>query len=414
MTYPQAISYSRAIDIVTQKTQEYFQASIEKVNVVDAGSRVLAEKITANINVPAFRNSAMDGFAIRYADLPEKQGWLKLQAAQFAGDTSSESLKEGYAVPVTTGAMVPEAADTIVIKEHSETKEGSVYLRDIGDKGAYIRDVGSDIRQNSTILDRHHRLKAQDLGLLSSVGVEFVNVYPKVKVVLFTGGDEVIKPGTKLLPGQVYDSTQPTLLDLLQSLGCEVVHCSQLKDDEALIEKALQNHENENTLILTTGAVSAGEKDHILHLMQKKGEMFFHKTNIKPGFPLLFGKFQRSLFIGLPGNPVSSFVTFCQFVVPMLKILEGEKLIPTPLLRAQMTRSYSKTHYRREFVRARLSYDVTAGFEVCVSGHQSSGRLSSVTDSNCFIVFDETPEEFKVGDKVSVQRFVDLLYPHLV
>jgi len=162
------------------------------------------------------------------------------------------------------------------------------------------------------------------------------------------------------------------------------------------------------------GGVSAGDKDYVLKVMQNHGQIYFHKVNIKPGFPLLFGQYKKALFFGLPGNPVSSFTSFCQFLIPALRILEGEKIIHTGFIRAKMTKSYSKQHYRREFVRARLSYDPTIGFEVSITGNQSSGRLTSVTQANCFIVLNETPAELRSGDEVNVQRFVDLLYPHLI
>jgi molybdopterin molybdotransferase len=323
-------------------------------------------------------------------------------------------LPEDSAIPIMTGASIPKGADTIVINENSQLKDSRVHLRNIGVKGSYIRKIGADITSDKKILDKNIRLKAQDIGLISSVGCQKIAVYPKTKVVLFTGGDEIIQVGEDLTYGKVYDSVRPTLRGLLQSQNCEVVHVGSFKDNPQQIKEALDKYAQPHTIIVSNGGVSAGDKDHVLSVMQEQGQIDFHKVNIKPGFPLLFGQYNKALFFGLPGNPVSSFTSFCQFVIPALRILEGEKITPTGFVRAKMTKNYSKQHYRREFVRARLSYDPTIGFEVCITGNQSSGRLTSVSSANCFIVLNETPEDYKIGDEVNVQRFVDLLYPHLI
>ncbi|MCF6208005.1 MAG: molybdopterin-binding protein [Ghiorsea sp.] len=180
------------------------------------------------------------------------------------------------------------------------------------------------------------------------------------------------------------------------------------------IKQAFDKYAQANTVIICNGGVSAGDKDYILQVMQEYGKIAFHKVNIKPGFPLLFGQYNKALFFGLPGNPVSSFNNFCQFVIPTLRRIEGADIKQTGFIRAKLTRNFDKTHYRREFVRAILSYDPTIGFEVTPTGNQSSGRLTSVTQANCFIAFNETHENYKTGDKVNIQRFVDLLYPHLI
>jgi molybdopterin molybdotransferase len=413
--YHTSISYTRALDLIHKKASEKFQNNPEVVSIENCLSRVLASDVKSKIDVPAFNNSAMDGYAIRHSDLAQqKQGWLDLQSPQFAGDSNQQVLEQNSAIPIMTGALLPEMADTIVIKENSEVKNDQVYLRDIGSKGAYVRFKGNDIKTNCTILKKGVRLKPQDIGLLASVGCKSIVAYPTVKVVIFTGGDEIIQPGETLEVGKIYDSVRPTLVGLLKSLNCEIIHVGSLKDDPAQIKAAFDPFANENTIIITNGGVSAGDKDYILQVMQEHGDITFHKTNIKPGFPILFGEYKKALFFGLPGNPVSSFVTISQYLIPALRILEGESIKATGFVRAKLTRGYSKQHYRREFVRARLSYDATFGFEVTVAGNQSSGRLSSVTDANCFIVFDETPNEFQSGEMVNVQRFIDLLYPHLL
>ena len=413
--YLTAISYSKALKLITAKASELFKATPLVVAIDECVNRVLATDVNAKINVPAFNNSAMDGYAILHSDLAiEKQGWLTLQKPQYAGSIELQTLEENSAIPIMTGALIPESADTIVIKEHSQIKGDKVHLRDIGDKGTYIRKIGADIKAGSTILKKNRRLKSQDIGLIASVGCSKVAVYPKTKVVLFTGGDEVIQVGEPLTQGKVYDSVRQTLKGLLNTQSCEIIHIGSLKDDPTQIKETLDTYAQENTVIICNGGVSAGDKDYVLKVMQDYGDIAFHKTNIKPGYPLLFGQYNKALFFGLPGNPVSSFTNFCQFVIPTLRILEGEEIKQAGFIRAKITQSYIKQHYRREFVRGRLSYDPTIGFEACISGNQSSGRLTSVTQANCFIVLDETPVNFQDGDVVNVQRFVDLLYPHLI
>jgi molybdopterin molybdotransferase len=415
VNYLSKISYSQAQKLILEKARDQFKPIPQVVYTTQCLNRVLATDVNAKINVPAFNNSAMDGYAIRLSDLGnEKQGWLDLQKPQYAGDGELQHLNENSAIPIMTGAMIPQGADTIVIKENSQIKEARVHLRDIGEKGAYIRKIGADIKTDNKILGKNTRLKAQDIGLIASVGCQKVAVYPKTKVVLFTGGDEIIQLGEELSQGKVYDSVRQTLKGLLETQNCKIIHVGSLKDDPVQIKQTLDTYANENTVIICNGGVSAGDKDYVLKVMQDYGQIAFHKTNIKPGFPLLFGQYNKALFFGLPGNPVSSFTNFCQFVIPTLRVLEGESIKQAGFIRAKMTHSYSKQHYRREFVRGRLSYDPTIGFEVCISGNQSSGRLTSVTQANCFIVLDETPNDFQTGSTVNVQRFVDLLYPHLI
>ena len=412
--YLTSISYSQALKIILAEAQQQFIPQVENVELLNCVNRVLAECVTAQVNVPAFHNSAMDGYAIRYSDLPEKQGWLDLQEPQYAGVAGNVVLGENCAIPIMTGAAIPEGADTVVVKENSQVKDAQVHLREIGEKGGCIRNTGADIKSGSVIAEQALRLKSQDLGLISSVGCGELKVYSKVKVVLFTGGDEVIQPGNELQYGQIYDSVRPTLLGLLKTQNCEVIDICSLEDNPQQIKAKLDQYADENVVIICNGGVSAGDKDYTLQVMEEFGEISFHKVNVKPGFPFLFGKYGKAIFFGLPGNPVSSFSSFCQFVIPALRVLEGEAIHTTGFIRAKMAKSYSKHHYRREFVRARLSYDPTIGYEVIVTGNQSSGRLTSVAQANCFIVLNETPVDLQIGDEVNVQRMVDLLYPHLL
>lgn len=282
MTYLTKISYSQAQKRISAKAEELFNPIPEVVDINNCLNRVLASEVMARINVPAFNNSAMDGYAIRHSDLAiEKQGWLTLQKPQYAGSGESQILAENSAIPIMTGALIPEGADTIVVIENSQIKDDKVHLRDIGKKGSYIRKIGADIKAGSKILEKHIRLKAQDIGLISSVGCQKIAVYPKTKVILFTGGDEIIQVGEEMTQGKVYDSVRPTLKGLLQTQDCEIVHVGSFTDNPEQIKQALDQYAQPNTVIISNGGVSAGDKDYILSVMQEHGQIDFHKVNIK-------------------------------------------------------------------------------------------------------------------------------------
>jgi len=421
-SYPTGLSFKQARKTIIETARSHFVNAPQVVNLSDALGRVLAANVVSRIDVPGFDNSAMDGYAIRFTDVSEHgEGWFELLPPRFAGDGAGQESdglmeKPGQAMPIMTGAPLPLGADTVVPKEKAELKGERVYLREVERKGQFVRKRAEDLRQGQKILSRGHRLRPQDLGLMASVGCAKVAVQAPVRVSLFTGGDEIIQPGElgpgEALPaGKIFDSVRYTLDGLLRQHGCQVKLAEPLPDNPEEIATALLKAARPGEVIITNGGISAGDKDCIRDVLQQHGQVIFHKVRMKPGFPLMLAKLNGALVFALPGNPVSSFATFSQLVLPALRELEGESATTTLQFEARIDQKLSKSHYRREFVRGALRYEAGAGFAVSVCGSQSSGRLSSVTQANCFIVLDETPTEWHAGDKVTVQRFCDIFNP---
>ncbi len=416
-SWPTGLSFKQAREKVVAAAKRHFTARPQVVSLSEALGRVLAANVVARIDVPAFDNSAMDGYAIRFADVSEHgEGWFELLPGSYAGDTAGLMDKPGQAVPVMTGAPLPVGADTVVPREAAEVKDGRVYLRAVEEKGRFVRRRGEDLRRGQKILASGHRLRAQDLGLIASVGCAQVAVQAPVKVSLLTGGDEIIQPGDvppgEALPeGKIFDSVRQTIGALLKQQGCHLLATASMPDDPKAIANTLLAAAQPGQVVITAGGVSAGDKDHVRDILQQHGQVLFHKVRMKPGFPFMLAELNGALVFALPGNPVSSFTTFSQLVLPALRVLEGQPdMSPLPC-EARMDQKYVKSHYRREFVRGQLRFEAGTGFAVSVCGNQSSGRLSSVSQANCFIVLNETPCELQPGDKVTVQRFCDLFWP---
>ncbi len=416
MKNTQPISHDQALKIIRQSA-EGFDPGQSVVSVNDACGRVLATDICASVDVPSCDASAMDGFAIAYADISNFESQtFTLQDSVFAGDVRERVLQPGgHAIAITTGACIPTGADTVVIKENTHREGELIRVSDVGQKGANIRRRGEDIKTGQLLFHRGHRLRAQDLGACASVGCEQLAVRKKIKVVLLSGGDEVVQPGQALQPGQVYDSVSAMCAAMLENAGCEVIERVFLQDDASRIDALFIELKNKKQpfLLVSVGGVSAGEKDHIHGALQRCGEILFHKVRIKPGFPMLHGRLGQGLCFGLPGNPVSAFATLCHYVLPAIRWIHGEPKSTVETVSAKLTHDWNKQHYRREFLRGQLS--VAAGhFEVTVNRNQSSGRLSSVTEANCFVILDESHHTLRAGDAVPVLRFVDLFNTHLL
>ncbi len=415
--FPTGLSFKQARRWIADTAQAHFRSKPQVLPLGRALGRVLAAKVVSRVDVPGFDNAAMDGYAIRYADAgAQGEGWFDLLSPNFAGDEAGIMDKSRQAVPIMTGAPLPLGADTVVPRENAEVKDNRVYLRDISSKRQFVRARAEDVRRGQMVLPAGHRLRPQDLGLIASVGCAKVAVHSPPAVTVFTGGDEIIQPdqlppGQPLPVGKIFDSVRYTLGGLLQQCGCRLTIGHPLPDDASAVAQALTTAAAGSQVIITTGGVSAGDRDYIRDVLREHGQVLFHKVRMKPGFPFMLAELNGALVFALPGNPVSSFTTFGQLVLPALRLLEGETSRETPVWRAEIDQKFSKSHYRREFVRGRLRHDAGTGLVVSVCGNQSSGRLSSVAEANCFIVLDETPCDLQPGDQVNVQRFCDIFYP---
>lgn len=340
--------------------------------------RVLAQALVSPLDVPPADNTAMDGYALRAADVATVGTVLPVSQRIPAG-VVGQPLAAGTAARIFTGAQVPPGADAVVMQEQCEALPGAVRVNTVPQAGQWVRRRGEDVTTGAVALAAGTRLTPQALGLAATIGAARVTVVRRPRVALFSTGDELVMPGEPLKPGGIYNSNRYTLLGLLHALGCEVSDLGIVPDNLAATRAALKSAADEHDLILTSGGVSVGEEDHLRPAAQAEGRIEFWQLSCKPGKPLAVGAITRSgaageaLLMGLPGNPVSSFVTFLLTVAPVLRVLQGASgalPVAVPLVAAF---DLPRTDKRREFLRARL----TPEGRLSLFPNQSSGVLTS-------------------------------------
>ena len=361
---------------------------VESVSTFDALGRVLAEDVSSALDVPPADNTSMDGYALRVADVPAA-GTVLPQSQRIPAGAVGQPLLPGTVARIFTGAQLPPGADAIVMQEQAQALEdGRVRIDTVPQPGQWIRRRGEDILNGSTVLARGQRLSPQALGLAASVGRAELRVLRRPRVAVFSTGDELVMPGQPLKPGAIYNSNRYTLRGLLQAAGCEVQDLGIVPDRLEATRAALRAAALHNDLIVTSGGVSVGEEDHLRPAMQAEGRLDLWQIAMKPGKPLAFGAVRRpnvlggaapdgssgeALFVGLPGNPVSSWVTCLVAVLPLLRALQGMPAAALPSLAARADFDWPRPDRRREFLRARFNAD--GGLELFAN--QSSGVLTS-------------------------------------
>lgn len=371
-----------------------------------ATGRILACDLISPLNVPPHDNSAMDGYAVRLPDLADGAP-LRVSQRIPAGHTG-EPLQPGCAARIFTGAPIPPGCDAVVMQELA-TVDGEMVRFDAPPKpGQNIRRSGEDIRAGSAILRAGSRLKPQDLGLAASVGIASMAVVRRLKVAVFFTGDELVMPGDDLGPGQIYNSNRYVLRGLLDSLGCEVTDLGIVRDDLAATRSALRNAADAHDLVLTCGGVSVGEEDHVKTAVEAEGALELWKIAMKPGKPLAFGRVARTPFIGLPGNPVSSFITFLLFVHPFILRRQGSSASAAPAIPVTASFDWTKPDRRREFLRAQLTPTANGGLEASLFPNQGSGVLTSCSWADGLI--DVAPSRaIARGDTIPFLPYASLL-----
>ena len=381
----------------------------ETVKTHHANGRVLAESLLSRVNVPNVDNSSMDGYAVRCEDCMHAGTTLKVVQRIAAGMTGTR-LRKGEAARVFTGAPIPEGADAIVIQENCETDGETVTFSHIPQSGEWIRKAGESIRRDAVALEKGTRLNAHHLGLAGSVGYLDLPVVQRPKVAFFSTGNEVVMPGEFLRPGHVYNSNRYLLRALLENFGCVITDYGNVPDELLSTRKALVDTADRHDLILATGGMSVGEEDHVRTAVETHGKIHLWQVAVKPGKPTAYGEITHTgksrtvsrvtPFIGLPGNPVSCFVTFLIFVRPFLLRMMGVEHIDPPTIMMRADFSMNKAEARNEFLRARINNK--NGLELFKN--QGSGVLSSVTW--CDGLIDNPPGNIiKKGDVV---RFLPL------
>lgn len=382
----------------------------ECVTVRNALGRVLATDVIAPCNVPAHDNSAMDGYAVRFADLScEAEATLDVVGSALAGKPFSGIVSTGQAVRIMTGAPIPQGADTIVVQEVARSADGRVGIPPGQQVRQNVRVAGEDLVAGGVAIPAGKMCGPAELGLIASLGIAEVMVYRRLRVAFFSTGDELASIGKPLAPGEVYDSNRYTLFGVLTRLGCEMLDMGVVRDDPDSLEAAFRGAAENADVILTSGGVSVGEADFIRDLVNRLGEVAFWKIDIKPGRPMAFGRVGSAWMFGLPGNPVAVMVTYYQFVHEALLRLSGVTPLPEPLLfEAVCADAIAKRPGRREFLRGRLSR-ADGQLRVTLTGAQGSGVLKSMSDADCFIVLPEECGDVAAGATVLVQAFHGLV-----
>ncbi|AMO55909.1 hypothetical protein GZ77_07620 [Endozoicomonas montiporae] len=381
----------------------------EAVILDNALDRILAQSVISPVNVPSHNNSAMDGYALRLGDLANADT-LPLAGQSLAGHPFQGEMPAGHCVRIMTGASVPDGADTVIMQEQvNVTDHGIQFLNKPNKTGSNIRLAGEDIPEGCEVFTAGHKVRAQDLGLLASLGVPEVNVYRRIKVALFSTGDELKLPGQSLGPGDIYDSNRFALKAMLKRLGADILDLGLIADDPDALRQAFSEADCQADVVITSGGVSVGDADFVKDILQEMGRMSFWKLAIKPGKPFAFGRLPNSWFIGLPGNPVSATVTFQQLATPALMHLMGARQAELQTIQAICKTPLKKGPGRREFQRGILSTGDNGQMEVVTTGSQGSGVMRSMGLANCYIVLPEEQGNVAEGEQVTVQLFNHLL-----
>jgi len=385
--------------------------TVERVQVRSALGRVLAQDITSGIDVPGQDNSAMDGYAMRFADLKaDGETGLRVVGSSFAGKPYEGTLAAGQAVRIMTGGVVPRAADTVVMQERVRVAGDEVVIPGGQQKGQNVRAAGCDIGNGQLVFRRGQMVRPAELGMIASLGIGEVSVYRRLRVAFFSTGDELVQIGRPLGPGQIYDSNRYTIYGMLARLGAEIIDMGVVRDDPAAIEQAFCEAARAADVVITSGGVSVGDADYVKQILSRLGEVLFWKIAMKPGRPLAYGRIGSAHFFGLPGNPVSAMVTFYQFVREALLVLMGvPEPAPLPILKAQCTTAIKKAPGRTEFQRGILSPGDAGQWTVRVTGDQGSAVLSSMSQANCFIILPDDQGNTPAGATVDVQLLEGLI-----
>lgn len=380
---------------------------IEQCPLPDALGRVLAQPLVAPHPVPPTDNSAMDGYAVRYSDIASQEAVILPVSQRITAGDLPQPLVSGSAVRIFTGAAIPAGADTVIAQEQCTVEDDHVTIHATAHLGQHIRRAGEDIEQGKSFMQAGVRIQPQTMGLIAANGIASIPVFRRLKVALLSTGNELLIPGEAMQDGKRYNANHFTLTGLLQVLGCEIIDlgiaCDQLSATVNILKHASTNAD----LIISSGGVSVGEEDHIKAAIKQLGTLDIWKLNIKPGKPLAFGHINDTPFFGLPGNPVSLFVTFCLFARPFILRMQGVEEVLPQTITAPAQFSHSKEGTRQEYVRSRIMTN-ERGSAVTTFGQQGSGVMSSTVWANSLTIIPPTTI-IKPGDLVEVIPFSELI-----
>lgn len=374
----------------------------EIVGVADATGRILAKDVISPINVPTFRASAMDGYAYRHK---ERQSELTISDKSLAGHPSADHANAIECHRITTGARVPDFADTVVQQENVEVIEDKVNIQQHSEKGLHVRPIGSDSAKDAPLMNSGQRLAAAQIACLFSHGIVEVEVLCPVRIAIFSTGDELCNAGTALGPGSIYDANRALLTSLLSSPSVQVTDLGIIEDSMDALKSAFQRSEGFD-MVLSSGGVSVGDADFVRPVLSENGELHIWKVAMKPGRPLTFGLLnEHQPYFGLPGNPVSAAITCMVFVMPAVQTLLKQTPSHLPKLRAKLTTELKKLPGRVEYQRGMLETDGSGNWTVSTTGLQDSHVITSLHKANCFIELGFDTAGAVSGEMVEVIPF---------
>lgn len=380
---------------------------LEQCPLHEALGRVLARALNAPVDVPPTDNSAMDGYAVRHDELSTSDSTTLSITQRIAAGDAPQPLAPGSAARIFTGAPVPPGADSVVPQEQCTTDGKQVTIEAGVRCGQHIRRAGEDIAIGSTFIEGGSRISPQTMGVIAANGIATLSLFRRLKVALLSTGDELMMPGEAPQAGKLYNSNHFTLNGLLQALGCETVDCGIVPDKLSATIDKLSYAASQADLIISSGGVSVGEEDHVKAAIETLGKLELWKLNIKPGKPLAFGQVHDTPLFGLPGNPVSLFVTFVLFARPFIQRMQGIKEVMPQTLKGHAQFSHTKKGARQEYVRSRIS-TTEDGIAITTFGKQGSGVLSSTLWANSLAIIP--PETvIEPGDLVEVIPFSELI-----
>lgn len=383
----------------------------ESVPIREALGRTVSKEVRSKVNVPGHTNSAMDGYAIRGAEIPTTgQQAFSVIGTSWAGRPYLGLVNNGECIRIMTGAAMPRNTDTVIMQERVQKDRNNILIDHTNKLGQNVRQAGEDIAIGETVLTKGKLITPAEQGLLASTGISEVSVTKKLRAAFFSTGDELRPVGSTLEKGEIYDSNRYTLYGMLTRLGVEIFDMGVIKDNRDEVKQAFLNAADCADVIITSGGVSVGEADFVKETLDEIGEVNFWKVAMKPGRPLAFGKIGNVWFFGLPGNPVSVMVTFYMFVQPALKKMMGivyqEPLIVNAKCSAKLRKQPGRVEYQRGFLTKTNDSDSTScSYEVKKTGAQGSGILRSMSDANCFIILPMESAGIEIGDTVQVLPF---------
>ena len=402
------ISLEKAVSILEKRIKCIKKS--QKIKLDQGLGRIVSKDIFSKLNVPSFNNTAVDGYAFKYSDINKKKKTsLTLNGRITAGQDFHKKIKKGEIVRIFTGAKIPEDLDTVIMQEDCDVHDNKIILKSGIFKGANIRKKGEDIKNGKKIISKGTKLKAQDLALIASVGINQIDVFEKLKVGIFTTGNELHEPGTKISKSGIYDSNRYCLKNLLNTINCLVIDHGIKKDNEKLIKNTLKKISKDCDLIITTGGMSVGEEDFVRKVVEENGSLNFWNIAIKPGRPVALGSVFKKPFIGLPGNPVSVMITFLKIALPTINKLSGFIISKEKEFLVTADFNFKKKKGRKEFLRVKILKSLNGQIKIKNYPNTGSGVFTSIVETDGLIELPENLTYLKKGTKIRFVPYTEIL-----